>query len=104
MKKEKPRVFANKINKKLENNDTYAVTKNEENRESNVKYTKENKNINQKINDIFKSTDYIYKADVEIVLKDKTISKRIIGKKSDSLITMDNELIPISEIRDIYRK
>ena len=45
---------------------------------------------------------YVYKADVEIVLKDKKIIKRIIGKNDGSLITIDNELIPLSEIKDIY--
>ena len=59
--------------------------------------------IEKKINDILNSNDYIYKADVVIVLKDKTINKRIVGKSFNNLITIDNEYIPISIIRDIYK-
>lgn len=60
------------------------------------------KNINQKINDILNSPSYVYKADVEIKLKDKTINKRIVGRNALSLITIENELIPISDVVDIY--
>ena len=59
------------------------------------------KNINQKINEIFSSSRYIYKADVEITLKSGKVVKRIVGKNSVHLITYDNELIPISDIVDI---
>ena len=60
------------------------------------------KNINQKINEIFNSRNYIYKANVVIEMKDKTISKTIIGRNSNYLITNSNELILISDIIDIY--
>ena len=59
--------------------------------------------ILQKINSIFTSSNYIYKADVEIKLKDKTINKRVIGKNKTHLITIDNELISISDILDIKK-
>ncbi len=61
-------------------------------------------NINQKINSIFNSSNYIYKADVVLTTRDGKISKRIVGKNSIHLITMENELIPISEIIDIEIK
>ena len=43
-----------------------------------------------------------YKADVSIVLGNKIIKKRIIAKRNNNLITIDNELIPIGLIKDIY--
>ena len=58
-------------------------------------------NIKQKVNEIFASPNYVYKANVEITLKDKKIKKRIIGRNKDYIITMDNLLIPINEILDI---
>ncbi len=89
---ELPKVFHNNINKKFNNN-------------KDVFYSRHNivdtKAIYQKINDIFSSPNYIYKANVEISLKDETIVKRIIGRNKDFLITMDNELIKISDIVDI---
>lgn len=96
MKKDLPKVFANKINKKITNNSTYSITNKFE--ESTRDYTID---VNKKINDIFKSPRYVYRANVDIKLKDRTVKKKIIGKKNSNLITIDNELIPISDIIDI---
>ena len=57
--------------------------------------------IDKKINEIFSSPNYVYKANVEITLKDKKVTKRIIGRNKNYIITMDNTLIPISDITDI---
>jgi len=104
MNKKLPSIFANKIDKKIENNNRVSVTKND-NREEVLVETKEVKNdfksINQKINEIFSSPKYVYKASVTITLKDKVITKKIIGKNNKNIITMDNELIPIEDILDI---
>ena len=91
---EKPKVFQNTIDKKINNNKTYFVSKN-------IKKNNDSKNINTKINDMFKSSSYIYKIDVIITLKDKEIKKIVIGKNKNNLITIDNELIPIKDIIDI---
>lgn len=95
---ELPKVFHNKINKEIKNNENIFYSNNT--REINEE-KKDNKNIIQKINEIFSSSNYIYKANVEIVMNDKTIHKRIIGRNKDYIITMDNELIKISDIIDI---
>jgi len=60
--------------------------------------------IEQKIFNIFNAKDYIYKADVNIVTDNGILNKRIVGKNANNLITMDNEYIPISDIKDIYKK
>jgi hypothetical protein len=99
VEKKLPSVFANKIEKKLINNDSYFRSNQEIKEEK--KELKKDININQKINNIFNSSRYVYKADVEIKLKDKTIIKKIIGKNDYNLITIDNELIPIENIIDI---
>jgi hypothetical protein len=98
MEKKLPKIFANKIDKKLNNNSSYYATKDDKQ----IVVKKSDNNVNKKINNIFNSTRYVYKADVKIVLKDKTITKKVIGKNDNSLITIDNELIPISDIMDIY--
>lgn len=90
---ELPKVFHNSENKSFNNNKDVFYSKS--NNEVDVK------TIYQKINDIFSSPNYIYKANVEISLKDKTIIKRIIGRNKDFLITMDNDLIRINDILDI---
>lgn len=106
MKKEIPKVFANRVNKAFKNNSSYSVTRSDDgyvlNNKNNIKKDVDTRNINQKIKDIFKSNNYIYKADVTIVMSDKSVQKRVIGVKSNQLITIDNELIPFSDIKDIY--
>lgn len=106
MEKKLPKVFANSIDKELSNNETIYYEKNGQPKEE-IKKTRNNNsfsesfNINQKINKIFGSSRYVYKADVDITLKDGKISKKVIGRNKNELITMDNELIKISDIVDI---
>lgn len=94
--KELPKVFQNKIDKNFNNNDRvyYSSRNNEEE-------IIDKRSVAQKINDIFSSPNYVYKANADITLKDKKITKRIIGRNKDYIITMDNDLIPISDIVDI---
>ena len=98
--KDLPKVFQNNIDKKFNNNSSVYYSSND-NRNSNIEEVKDNRTILQKINEIFSSPNYVYKANVEISLKDKKVTKRIIGRNKDFLITMDNTLIPISDIVDI---
>ena len=93
--KELPKVFRNNINKNISNNENVYYDRLNKQEEIN------DKSIQQKINEIFSSPNYVYKANVEITLKDKVISKRIIGRNKDYIITMDNDLIPIKDIINI---
>lgn len=108
MEKKLPKVFANKIEKEINNNENcfYSSDKKEEHAEIKNDENVENSIINesnivQKINSIFNSPRYVYKANVKITTNDDVFTKRIIGKNRDNLITMENELIPISNIIDI---
>lgn len=95
--KDLPKVFQNNVNKEFKNNNSVFYSRNAITEDE----VKESKNILQKINDIFSSPNYVYKANVEITLKDKKITKRIIGRNKNYIITMDNMLIPINDILDI---
>ncbi len=94
--KDLPKVFHNKIDKKINNNSSVFYSNNKE-----AEKITDNKTVQQKINEIFSSPNYVYKANVDITLKDKKITKRIIGRNKDYIITMDNTLIPINDIIDI---
>ena len=100
MEKKLPKVFANKIDKNLNNNETVYYNKNELRSEqhdnSNSIFT-----VKQKINQIFSSARYVYKADVIITTKNGKMNKRIIGRNRNELITMDNEVINVNDILDI---
>lgn len=97
--KDLPKVFHNNINKEFSNNKKVFYSSNRNYNEMEEKT--DPKNVIQKINDIFASPNYVYKANVEITLKDKKITKRIIGRNKNYIITMDNTLIPITDIVDI---
>ena len=71
------------------------------------------KDIKTKIKELFSSkkyvfpsttivSSYVYKVDCIIETLDKKIKTSLVGQTSGSLITIDNELIPISEIIDLY--
>lgn len=93
------RLFVNHIDRKIRNNEEIYYS----NDDIDIS-KKDTKNVYQKINDIFTSRNYIYKADVIIETKKGKLSKRVIGKNKDHLITSENELIPISDIIDIYKE
>ena len=66
------------------------------------KLDKEEYDVNKKIDDIFSSPRYVYKAEVNIELIDgKNIKKTIIGRTNNSLITIDDELINVNKISKI---
>lgn len=100
MNKKLPGVFAGNISPDAAHNREYDYSAKMKEHEKEKKEDN-NLNINQKISAIFNSANYVYKADVEITLKDQVIKRRIIGRNSIHLITIDNELIPISDIIDI---
>lgn len=109
--KELPFMYYKKIDKDINNNtNMFSTMYNNDSRVNSLS----NKNrevskydrfkIEQKIVDIFNSSNYIYKADVVIVTNEGKKKKRIVGKNGSSLITMDNEYIPIKDILDIYKE
>lgn len=112
MEKKLPKVFANKPNKTFYNNENIFYSKEENIDRDNVnsesvkandraKSLNITKNIYQKINDVFNSERYVYKAEVEIKSSKGIINTKIIGQNKTHLITIDNELIPITDIEDI---
>ena len=98
MNKKLPSIFSNKIDKKLNNNEEFFVSKNNQNKKT---FSKEE--IIDKINKIIKSNDFIYRAEVIITLKDDEINKKIIGIKDPYLLTLDGD-IKIEDIYDIKLK
>ncbi|MGN1342223.1 MAG: hypothetical protein ACI4VL_03225 [Bacilli bacterium] len=105
--KDLPKMYRNKIDKDIKNNEKFFSTiydkKIEKENNKNIFINnKNNYTVEQKIYNIFNSPNYIYKIDVTIVTDSGIQNKRIVGKTKTNLITMDNEYIPISTIRDIY--
>ena len=98
MKKKLPNIYKGRVKNDI-TNQKQSIVDSEDN------YIKEenNKPVSRQINDIFSSPNYVYKADVEITLNSgENIKKTIIGRTNNSLITMDDELIDVSNISQIY--
>lgn len=100
MNKKLPKVYANKIDKKLKNNETVY----HENGKVEEKKQVESLDVYKKINKIFSSSRYVYKAEVVITLNSGKVVKKIIGRNENELITMDSEVIKIKDILDIEFK
>ena len=93
---DKPKVFANPINKKIDNvQDLFRSDK--DSRSINPV------DVNKKINEIFASRNHVYKSKVRITLKDAVVEKEIVGKTNINLLTLDGNLIRITDIVDIER-
>ncbi len=105
MSKELPKMYQNKINKSIDNIQKVYSTINHHSDElrniNNRHYS--TVSIDKKIEDIFNAPDYVYKADVHIVTDTETITRRIVARNQHHIVTIDNEYIPISLIRDIYK-
>jgi len=93
-----PKVFANPINKKIDNVQELFYQSSERSNES-----VDPKDLNKKINAIFAAKDHVYKSRVKIILKDKVIEEVIVGKTSVNLLTIDGKLIKISDILNIEK-
>lgn len=60
--------------------------------------------VEEKIRKLFKSSRYVFNINVLIKTDKKDYDTKIAGKVKNSLVTVDNEVIPIVEINDIIIK
>lgn len=105
MKKELPKIYSESIEK--DTNHVVAYTRSEERQEAPEEKKVQKgfqKSVNQKINEIFKSVNYVYKMEVVIQTEEGEFVKQIVGRNKNQLITMDNEQIAIDKIKDIFIK
>ena len=95
MNKDLPKVYPGKVEENLNNVQEvfYGASKEER--------SNDDLSIESKINRIFNSPNYIYKKEVIITTHNQNLKKTIIGKTSNNLLTIDNELININNIDDI---
>lgn len=67
----------------------------------NIEPIKDKYIIEKKINDLFNSTNYVYKLNVILKTLNDEIKTTVIGRTQKYLITIDNKKIDISSILDI---
>lgn len=97
--KDLPKVFANKIEGNINNTQDIFYGSDRDI----PKKHQDSLNLSRKINSIFASSTHVYKSRVKIEFKDRIEKKVIVGKTNSHLITIDGELIKISDIVDIEK-
>ena len=93
--KKLPNIFQNEFNRNIKNNKEIA-------------YVKEEKNdideINNIINLLFNGTTYAYNIPIIIKTNNATYNTSLISRTKTTIMTLDNNIIPINEIISIERK
>lgn len=95
MKKEE--IYVSKINKKLDNNQNYCDVSNEKV----ISHIDNQLSVNEKLEKLFNTNGYIFNIDVKIITDSKTYNTKIAGKMGNNIITLDHDIIKISDIKDI---
>ena len=96
MKKEK--IYVNKINKKIDNNQSYCDVLRQK---VNIGDDNSKLSVDEKLKQLFNINGYIFNVNVEIITKNKTYHTKIAGKVNNHIITLDNDIINIDDIKDI---
>lgn len=106
MKKELPKIFKNSVTSDHTHNKKvyYESERNNIVKENinSIKYS--TLSVDEKIKKLFKSSRYVFNINVLIKTNKKDYDTKIAGKIKNSLVTVDNEVIPIIEINDIVIK
>ena len=113
MQEKLPHVFANKVSNVGNNSRVYYselehIQKDNIKKENkqiiekyNLKNTVQKNSVRNKIIDLFKSPNNVYKVKANITIDGKKVTKSLIGRTNSKLITLDDELIDIDKIEDI---
>ena len=106
MNKKLPEIFKNARSSIKTNNKKVYYTSERE-KDSNVGKPFSNDDtfsVEDKIKKLFKSSRYIFNINVLIKTDKRDYDTKIAGKVKNSLVTVDNDVIPIVEINDIIIK
>ena len=101
MKKELPKIYVNNIDKINNNEEVFYSYKNNNEIEV-IEDTSSIYEMQNKIDELFRSNDFIYKKRFHIKTKYGEGDYDIISKSYDYLLTIDGEKIYIDNILEIY--
>lgn len=96
--KKLPEIYKNNFTKKIKNNKEVCYLRNED-----VVSTVSNISIEEEINNIFSGIGYSYNIPVEIVTNKKVYNTSLVAKTRENVVTLDNEIIAIGDIKSIKR-
>ena len=90
--KKLPKIYQNKIDKNIHNNKEMDYVK------------KSNKNIKERLNIIFNGEVYSYNKEVIIETNNKVYDTYIITRTKNNIVTLEDKIININDIKDIKIK
>lgn len=93
--KKLPKIYQNDLKKIINNNKKVCYLDTE------VKQQDPQKNIIETLDSIFSGIGYSYNIPVIITTKDNIYNTSIITKTKNNIVTLDNDIIPISEILNL---
>ena len=96
--KKLPELYKNNNIKPIDNNKKVYYMKNEDMRKAS------NTSVEEELDNIFHGLGYSYNIPVELVTTKKTYHTSLVTKTKENVITIDNIIIPISEIISITKK
>ena len=103
--KKLPKIFQNEIKEKVSNNKkVYDSLKDKDiiiNKNINKDNNKKILSVKDKIKNLIKSNNYIFNTKVILIYEDKEKECNIAGVVNNHIITMDNEIIKIDDLKDI---
>ena len=90
----KPEIFKNKNIEAIDHNTKYCY----------LKEGQDNNTVKDVLDEIFNGIGYSYNKKVIIETNDKTITTYLIARSKGTVITLEDEAIPINEIKSITIK
>ncbi len=104
--KKLPKIYQNELAGKVHNNKEVfdSLKENSEtfkSKEIPINSNYDNLSVKEKIKELINQNSYIFNTKVKIMLADKEIECQIAGVVNNHIITMDNEIIKIEDIKDI---
>lgn len=99
--KKLPKIYQTEINKKINNNKESCYVQKQD---ANIKEKPSEQNIQNLLDEIFSGMGYSYNIPVVIKTKYKIYETSLIAKTKNNIITLENEVIPISEIISIQKR
>lgn len=103
MKKNK--IYVNKIKKKIDNNQkSYNISEKDINNIINQEIVSKKDNnltIREKLDELLNRNGYIFNVNVKIITNQKEYNTFIAGIVNNHLVTIDKDIINISDIKDI---
>lgn len=103
MKKDLPNIYKNQVSSRACNNKSVYYVKDGEEIKKEV-YQDQAGTVEEKLKKLFRSSRYVFNIGVIIETERRTYDTKIAGQVKNSIVTVEGDVIPIIEIKNIIIK